>query len=131
MPASPSVIRRGFTLIELLVVVVIIGLLAAIAIPKFSTTKGKTFASSMKSDLRNLASQQENFFYFNETYAADIGDVLFDGSPDVVLMIAEASGTGWSAVATHPAAAPMTCAVYFGTAAPVAPAISEGVVHCQ
>jgi len=131
MPTRSSVIRRGFTLIELLIVVVIIGLLAAIAIPKFNNTKGKTYASSMKSDLRNLASQQEDYFYFNEVYASDITDVSFDGSPGVVLSIAEATVAGWSAVATHPAAAPMTCAVYFGSASPLPPATSEGVVRCE
>ncbi len=131
MQANASVIRRGFTLIELLIVVVVIGILAAIAIPKFNTTKGKSYASSMKSDLRNLASQQEDYFYFNETYAGSMADVSFEGSPGVVLTISEASVGGWSAVATHPAAAPMTCAVYFGTAAPLLPAVVEGVVNCE
>ena len=65
--------RKGFTLIELLIVVVIIGILAAIAIPKFANTKEKAYVAAMKSDLRNLAT-------YEEQYAADNQGAYFSGS---------------------------------------------------
>src|SRR2546430_15317504 len=63
--------KKGFTLIELLIVVVIIGILAAIAIPKFANTKDKAYVAQIKSDLRNLAT-------YEEQYAADNGGTFFD-----------------------------------------------------
>ena len=65
--------RKGFTLIELLIVVVIIGILAAIAIPKFANTKEKAVLAGMKSDLRNLVTAQEAYFSDNQTYAPALG----------------------------------------------------------
>jgi len=62
--------RKGFTLIELLIVVVIIGILAAIAIPKFSTTKDKAKLASVKTDLRNYMTAQEAYFSDNAAYGA-------------------------------------------------------------
>src|SRR5207249_4768745 len=62
--------RKGFTLIELLIVVVIIGILAAIAIPKFANTKEKAYIASMKSDLRNLVTAEEAYFADSIKYAA-------------------------------------------------------------
>jgi len=62
--------RKGFTLIELLIVVVIIGILAAIAIPKFSTTKDKAKLASVKTDLRNYMTAQEAYFSDKATYGA-------------------------------------------------------------
>jgi type IV pilus assembly protein PilA len=54
--------RKGFTLIELLIVVVIIGILAAIAIPKFAATKDKSKLASVKTDLRNSMTAEETYF---------------------------------------------------------------------
>src|SRR5256885_11117533 len=64
--------RKGFTLIELLIVVVIIGILAAIAIPKFANTKEKAYLASMKSDLRNLVTAEEAYFADSVKYSATI-----------------------------------------------------------
>jgi type IV pilus assembly protein PilA len=123
--------RSGFTLIELLIVVVIIGILAAIAIPKFQTTKGKANAASLKSDLRNLSSAQEAYFFENSGYANNVTNLKLQTSPGVVLSIVDATSSGWSAKATHPASFPLTCALYTGNVAALSPATVEGLIGCQ
>ena len=62
--------RKGFTLIELLIVVVIIGILAAIAIPKFAATKDKAKLASVKSDVRNGMTAEEAYFSDFAKYGA-------------------------------------------------------------
>ena len=123
--------RKGFTLIELLIVVVIIGILAAIAIPKFGATREKAFRSAMLSDLKNLASVQEIYHANNFTYSnvlADLGGVESEG---VTLTINAATNLGWSATATHVGIGGESCAIFQGNAAPVAPATIEGVSACS
>ena len=71
--------RKGFTLIELLIVVVIIGILAAIAIPKFANTKEKAYLASMKSDLRNMATVEEGYFSDFQVYTTTRTCVIFIG----------------------------------------------------
>jgi prepilin-type N-terminal cleavage/methylation domain-containing protein len=62
--------RRGFTLIEILIVVVIIGILASVAIPKFAATKDRAKLASLKSDLRNMMTAQETYFSDYKTYGS-------------------------------------------------------------
>lgn len=123
--------RRGFTLIELLIVVVVIGILAAIAIPSFKNTKGKAFLASMKSDLRNLAVAEESYFYDKHAYTAVLDSMQFVSSPGVVITVVEATSNGWSATSMHPDAYPHLCAIFFGAATPVDPATDAGTVACK
>ena len=124
--------RRGFTLIELLIVVVIIGILASIAMPKWQNTKGKANTAALKSDLRNLTVAQESYYYENQTYTTDPVALNFSASQNVALTFVDASGAGWSATATHAVASPTTCGVYYGAvAAPIAATTSEGQIACQ
>jgi prepilin-type N-terminal cleavage/methylation domain-containing protein len=123
--------RRGFTLIELLIVVVIIGILAAVAVPKFTATKGRAYAASLKGDLRNLASAQEAYFFLHAAYSTDTAALNFKTTNGVQLTIVGATAGGWAAIATHPMSYPLTCALYNGMIAAPSPATSEGVVACQ
>jgi len=123
--------RAGFTLIELLIVVVIIGILAAIAIPKFQSTKGRANAAALKADLRNLATAQEAYQYEKGVYAGDVTQLSFSASPGVTVTIVTAGPLGWAAQATHPSSYPLTCALFAGPVTPAPPATVEGQIFCQ
>lgn len=120
--------RKGFTLIELLIVVVIIGLLAAISIPKFQNTRGRAHIATMQADLKNLSTAQEGYFVLNTRYATNLAGVSFRPSANVTVEILEGTEQGWSAKATLGAA---NCVVFYGQATPVSPATREGVIACE
>src|ERR1041384_363724 len=84
--------RKGFTLIELLIVVVIIGILAAIAIPKFANTKEKAYLASMKSDLRNLITAEEAYFADSVKYTTNLGTAFATSAvPRLVVYFTESA----------------------------------------
>src|SRR6185437_11605006 len=98
-----SRMRKGFTLIELLIVVVIIGILAAIAIPKFASTKEKAYLASEKSDLRNMATSEEAYFSGNQTYTTDQSAMNFTTSQGVTISGMVADAKGWNFFFNHTA----------------------------
>lgn len=116
---QPRLTREGgFTLIELLVAVVIIGILAAVAIPQYNSTKESAYDATAKSDLRNLMSHQEHHFYKYGQYASDLSSsgtsdsstVIFAGSTELTvgqnLDIISGGGSGsplqYTAQSKHP-----------------------------
>jgi type IV pilus assembly protein PilA len=113
--------KKGFTLIELLIVVVIIGILAAVAIPKFSNTKQRASRASGIADMRNLATSEEGFYADSNRYAAiadtgsAAGKMNFTPSNGNTALTLVATATGWSARINIPAG--QSCGIYHGSAA--------------
>ena len=125
--------RKGFTLIELLIVVVIIGILAAIAIPKFANTKSKAYVTAMKSDLRNLVTAEEAFFSDSTYYttATNLTTRKTWKSTTGVGMPAVTSGAGyWSATVTHSQLAGATCGIGVNTSNPTVSSAGDGEPSC-
>lgn len=127
--------NAGFTLVELLIVIVVLGILAAIVVPRYTAVREDAYLTTVKSDLRILANQQAHYQATTQVYADDAA-LLTDLVPSegVIISINEANeGMGWAATAYHQAMAGRTCGIYYGdaSASNATPATSAGVVSCQ
>jgi len=126
--------RKGFTLIELLIVVVIIGILAAIAIPKFATTKDKAKLASVKTDIRNYMTAQEAYFSDKALYgaSADLAgagyNFTFSTGNAATASSGDASGYNLTVTNSSISTGTKSCQVAVGgkAAAPV----DDGVIKC-
>jgi prepilin-type N-terminal cleavage/methylation domain-containing protein len=119
--------RRGFTLIEVLVVAVVLGILAAIAIPRYSGSKDRAFVAVMMADLHSAAVYEEQYAsenhgqYFSGVATADAPVDGFRASQDVTVTLTAVNIMGsriseWSAVARH-SQSPKSCEMRSGTIA--------------
>ncbi len=121
----------GFTLVEILVVIIIIGILAAIAVQRFGSTKDRAYLAAMQSDLRNLVTAEAAYYADSSRFSADVSVLSFNQTTGVNTP-AIVTGTGyWSATVTDVQLPGTVCAVAVSTANPLLASAGDGAPACQ
>jgi type II secretory pathway pseudopilin PulG len=118
-------------MIELLMVIVIIGILVTVLIPRFTSSRDKAYVAAMKSDLRNLATSEEAYYYDYSAYAPSLSLLsAYNPTSGVTVTINAAGVGGWSSTATSTNTV-RKCFLFVGNAAPVGVATQEGQAACN
>jgi prepilin-type N-terminal cleavage/methylation domain-containing protein len=123
--------RAGFTLIELMIVVVIIGVLAAIAIPSFMNTKDKAYLAGLNADIHRFASVEESYYADHGTYTDD-ATMGFTTTVGNVTNMGVSGVGGWSAeIYSTKDSRARRCGLRIGNVAPVnGKILTESQVYC-
>ncbi len=134
LEAAVKIILGLIAVLAGLVIVVVIGIVAAIAIPKFASTKEKAYLAAVKSDLRTFVSAQDSYFGEHGTYgtSTDLETAeLFHSAPNVQIVSTNGNATGYSATASHADLRDETCGVFVGDATRPHPSVTtKGEVGC-
>lgn len=94
--------RPGFTFIELLIVMAVMGVLAAIGVPRIRNMKGRSYQATLRNDLGALRTAQEAYFVEHDQYATDTTSLDYRTSANVtVTIVSEDPARGWKAAAKH------------------------------
>jgi type IV pilus assembly protein PilA len=97
--------NEGFTLVEILIIIVIIGLLAAIAIPQVIAYRSRAIDAQLKSDLRNAAVVVESYFTKKSVYPASLVEIQgygFHPTDGVTLTLTIVTPNSYSITAAKP-----------------------------
>ena len=131
-----ALIVRRFGLVRTTVTALVLAIMVIAAMPTTGCGREMAYGAAMKSDLKNLASQEEIYFSDHYTYTSTVTDLAFTHSEGVEVTVYATRG-GWAAWATHAALGPSQgCAIYHGMSPVSRDLISDvtpthsGVVVC-
>jgi type IV pilus assembly protein PilA len=120
--------RRGFTFIELITVMVVMGVLCAMAVPRYRGYKARAYRGMMTSDLGNLRIAEEAYWAEHQAYATDTSALEFRGSSKVSVTLTSSDPFGgYTAIATHGSLPGEQCATYAGRDAV---GVNDGDIIC-
>ena len=128
--ATKVLIGCGIAAAVFVLAIPAIGIIAAIAIPKFANTKQKAYVAAMKTDLRNLATAEEAFRMDSGRYTSNVASLNFRPMPGVSAPSITADKDRWIATLTHSQLPGKICGIAVNADNPVDTSVGEGEPAC-